>query len=718
MSANHPHLSVASCIASSLLCCGLGAPTPGHAAPLALSQAPALATAGNPSCRDDDNTVASWVLSDNRLYADLKAFEGGYRLRRFAGTLLAYAGMGETGSLSSTPVWDAAAQLDARPLDSRFLLSSSGTGAAATGLLWNRLALLPLVQQEPLNRNSRGSVDAKGQDRLDYLRGERSKEVARGGAFRDRDSRLGDIVHSRLWYTGRPASGYSAQNYAAFRSTQAINGGKGLRTPMLYVGANDGMLHGFSANDGRELLAYIPQGVAQGEMRRLSDTDYAHQYFVDGSPYTGDALIGPPGLTPWRTVLTGTLGAGGTGYFVLDVTDPADFTADNAEKLVLVDTTASTDADLGNITAEPVVDDTAAHKSAQIVMLNNGRWATVMGNGYNSANEAPVLLIQYLDGARELFKLSPCGIPVSTSCASAQGGNGLSAPRLIDLNGDGTVDIAYAGDLRGNLWKFDLSAANEAAWKLAFNNRPFFIARHQGDIQPITSAPYTARHPLNGIMVVVATGRNLTDADPTDATTQSVYGLWDDSAIVSSARLVSVANGIPLNTEAAPALPASLVEQNVSATAEGPYYASSNHTVDYPKQRGWYLHWPIPKQRVLQNISHFAGEKILIRSVVPATSADISTQTCTASSAPGRSFLTVLNLFSGRRPEAPISSRPDANADWSTLETAAGDAGLLKHRNQVLLLLPRGVCPAGRNCVPALNAGTYRGTRASQRQIR
>ena len=164
---------------------------------------------------------------------------------------------------------------------------------------------------------------------------------------------------------------------------------------------------------GKELLAYIPQGIAQGNLRKLTDTTYSHQYYVDGSPFTGDAYIG---TTPkWTTVLVGSLGAGGKGYFVLDVTDPSKFTNTNAASLVLLDTTATTDADIGNIVTPPVIDDANTGKSRQIVRMNNGRWAAVMGNGVNSTNEAAVLLIQYLDGDKALKKVSPCGNPIATT---------------------------------------------------------------------------------------------------------------------------------------------------------------------------------------------------------------------------------------------------------------------------------------------------------------
>ena len=147
------------------------------------------------------------------------------------------------------------------------------------------------------------------------------------------------------------------------------------------------------------------------------------------------------------------MAGGGRGFFVLDVTNPANWTASSATSVVLMDKTASFTAssavglpaatwdDVGHIYGEPVLDLANRAIASQITRLNNGRWAVVLGNGVNSANEQASLLIQYLDDSKELVKL------VADSTTGA--GNGLAQPRLIDLNGDDKADIAYAGDLKG-----------------------------------------------------------------------------------------------------------------------------------------------------------------------------------------------------------------------------------------------------------------------------
>ena len=143
----------------------------------------------------------------------------------------------------------------------------------------------------------------------------------------------------------------------------------------------------------------------------------------------------------------------------------------------------------------PTLDEANAQRALQITQLNNGRWAVVLGNGYGSANGQPVLLIQYLDGARELLKISAAA---STAGGASSISNGLSAPQFLDINSDGIPDLVYAGDLQGHLWKFDIAAASDQRWKVALNGAPLFTATRDGKPQPITVAPVVRVHPVTG----------------------------------------------------------------------------------------------------------------------------------------------------------------------------------------------------------------------------
>jgi type IV pilus assembly protein PilY1 len=173
-----------------------------------------------------------------------------------------------------------------------------------------------------------GGSEQDGKDRLKWLRGDKSNELP-DGPFRTRNKVLGDIVNSDPVYVAVSNFGYDRlpdgtagkDTYTSFREQNLPDGIRN-RRKMLYIGANDGMLHAFDALTGEEIFAYVPQGVFDN-LASLSDPDYTHKYFVDGTAHVGDAYINDT----WRTILVGTTGAGGRSVFALDITDPDSFDA-------------------------------------------------------------------------------------------------------------------------------------------------------------------------------------------------------------------------------------------------------------------------------------------------------------------------------------------------------------------------------------------------------
>ncbi|EXF46423.1 Tfp pilus assembly protein tip-associated adhesin PilY1-like protein [Pseudomonas sp. BAY1663] len=301
------------------------------------------------------------------------------------------------------------------------------------------------------------------------------------------------------------------------------------RAPRVYVGANDGMLHGFDAVTGQETFAFVPT-VVFPKLHKLTGKNYQgahHQFYVDGSPVVADVYIGGE----WRTVLVGTMRAGGKGLFALDVTNP------NAIKLLWEFHDSSipntNDVRLGYSFPHPT-----------IARLHNGKWAVVTSNGYDSANKdngkAALLIIDMETG--DLTK--------SLEVAGADGlANGLSTPKLADFNADGIADFAYAGDLQGNLWRFNLTpedtvapytqqvsetTAAESGFKVSYSGTPLFKAATSSNArQPITAAPSIIRHPtLHGYLIVFGTGKYFEEGDKDgSSTTQSVYGVWDTNTL-------------------------------------------------------------------------------------------------------------------------------------------------------------------------------------------
>ena len=386
--------------------------------------------------------------------------------------------------------WRASPLLDVQDyLTGRNIVTTDGLGA---GIPF-RFADLTAAQQ----------LQVESEDILNYVRGDRSNESDSG--MRMRTGVLGDIVHSGPVYVGKPLAGYNYGNYLAFANT---NAGRAAR---VYVGANDGMLHAFDASDGSEVFAYVPSMV-MGNLPKLAAQPYNHQYFVDGVLTVEDAQIGGS----WHSVLVGGLGAGGKGYYGLDVTSPAAASeVATAGKILWEFHSASAGAtNLGYSYSRP-----------SVVQYGDGKWGAVVGNGYLSAT-----------GVASLYILDiQTGAVITEIIVSDGDDNGMSSPTVVDTDGDGIVDAAYAGDLNGNLWKFNLGPGSPGSWGVAYNGAPLF---QTATGQPITAAPEVGRHPDDGVMVYIGTGQLLSSSDGSDKTTQAVYGLWDNDAPVSSATLL------------------------------------------------------------------------------------------------------------------------------------------------------------------------------------
>lgn len=320
-------------------------------------------------------------------------------------------------------------------------------------------------------------------DIVDYLRGVRSKELQNGGGFRNRaiNNILGDIVHSSPYYV---------------KDNDTV-----------YVGANDGMLHAFNASSGQELFAYIPSVVIPN-LKSLSQPNYTHKYFMDG-----DIAVSSQSQTTGKNYLVATLGHGGKGLFGLDVSSPSSFGASN----VLWEYSDVSDADLGYMLGQPL-----------IAKMNNGSWVAIVGNGYNSISQKAVLYIfDLLTG--NIIKKIDTGIA---------GDNGMASPGIFDNNNDGKIDLIYAGDLKGNVWKIDVNDVNPSNWNLAFSSQPLFTARDSTSTsQPITAPMIVVKNDLVGDVnigkrfVFFGTGSFFRSGDLGDTQVNSWYGLIDDDLI-------------------------------------------------------------------------------------------------------------------------------------------------------------------------------------------
>ncbi|MFV0511947.1 MAG: pilus assembly protein [Shewanella algae] len=601
------------------------------------------------------------------------------------------AAWGVTGNPAPNDHITTADKLDAPSfdIDQRFILTARDDNPTTPGVefRWDSTgaAYMSLAQNALLQ-----PLDTLGEDRVKFLRGDRTKEVDNSGPFRNRSSRQGDIVNSGVWYTPAPSSNYSFLGYKEFRQARAA------RSPMIYVGGNDGMLHGFKAEDGTEKIAYVPKGVIS-KLPELTSPDYSHKYYVDNTPFTGDVNLNPTAATAlatnWKTMLVGTLGAGGRGYFVLDVTRPdSAFVPALAADLVIADNTfsstdtpapASVEADIGHIFAAPVVHDTNALMPTQITLMNNNRWAVVLGNGYNSMNERPVLLVQFMDGLRELTTIVATGVTAPKSDENTTA-NGLSSPRVVDLNADGTTDVVYAGDLKGNMWKFDLTSPDPAQWKMAFGGIPLYTAVNASKRQPITAPPSVKANDrgVTGMMVAFTTGRNLTLDDRTDESQQSVYSVLDNTSYCKRSapdeKKVEVhpggttcPNGNTTSNKDVPTPVGTgttmLLEQTVGASSAGSgsnagrtFWNLSTNTIDWATQKGWFINLPATRERGLKAMPFYDSSNILaVFTQVPAvgTSATGAEESCTATVSQEKQYMTLLNIMDGKPPSIPVMNR-------------------------------------------------------------
>ena len=432
---------------------------------------------------------------------DAVAYTPWFEQGTFRGDLLALPVASDGTVLYLTPKWRAADELDdlvkVSHLGRRIVTTEGGAILKAKpfqidSLTDGQVAML-------------GSGAYAAKDVLEYVRGERDKESESG--MRIRSSVLGDIVHSGPAYVGKPGAGYTFDKYPAFALAKAGRDGR------VYVGANDGMLHAFDAISGEEVFAYIPSMVI-GNLRKLPVQPYSHQYFVDGFLTVEDAQIN----SAWHTLLVGGLGAGGKGYYGLDVTSSAKPLTESqaADKILWEFHTASTGAEnLGY-----------SYSRASIVRLDDkGSWGAVVGNGYLSTT-----------GVASLYVINVgTGAVIKELVVADADNNGLSSPAVVDSDGDGIVDTAYAGDLNGNLWKFNLGPDGPSSWGVALGGEPLFKTAAG---QSITTAPEVGRHPKEGVMVYVGTGKLLSAADGDDKTTQAVYGIWDNGEQVTSSQLL------------------------------------------------------------------------------------------------------------------------------------------------------------------------------------
>jgi len=610
------------------------------------------------------SSASSVATNSTSLNTGSRIYQARFNSNDWSGQLLSFT-IDINGVIAPTPEWDAGQVLGTQAPNSRNIATLDDLADPRVGRPF-RWADLNAEQRARLNVTYAGVTDALGSQRVEYLRGDPSKEGFGINDFRRRvNSKLGDIVNSNPQYVGPPSEAHPGLDYQAFRNTHAD------RPPMIYVGANDGMLHAFNAGDdpaqrGKEMFAYVPSSVYH-KLSWLTGKEYAHRFFVDGTPAIRDVFVNGA----WRTVLVGVLAGGGQALFALDVTEPLSNTEASANEWVLWE---FKDADiggrLGNVYGFP-----------RIAKMNNGKWAVIVSGGYNNSYNCAALPCvggDYVDtdsspeGYGDLFILfiengitnggkwieGVDYVRLSTKAGSVASPNGLAAPTAVDVDGDGMVDYVYAGDLQGNLWKFDVSRPDAGDWDIAFpGGKPLYSAYDPvGNPQPITAPAEYMAHPKGGALILFGTGMYLQPTDPnTPYQVNTFYGIWDKQAKTFLSADVNPSVG-PIGGSVVARDSLLLQQQEFIAVVTGggdiEFRVSTDNPEDFSKH-GWYIDFPksnaTGERMVVTPL--LRNGKIIITSLVP------STASCDAG---GTGWLTDLDALSGSRlTESPF----DVNAD-------------------------------------------------------
>lgn len=474
---------------------------------------------------DVSGTTAAPAVSTSKVYGGGSSmYQQGFNSSRWSGSLGSYKvalnGSGEL-EISAVAEWEAGFRLTNESVMNddqrlkRTIFTTRADGKAAQ-FKWASIGeeLQTLLSIDPVTKQK----DSLGPDRLNYLHGMRAREQQKpGGVFRTRDSVLGDMINSGPVYVGKPSVALNEKGYAAFYAKHKD------RTPVVYVGANDGMLHAFSAITGDELFAYVPNAIFP-RLAELTSPGYIHQPYVDAVPAVGEAKVG----SNWKTVLIGGFGGGAQGVYALDVSNPDRFGARN----VLWEFTDKDDADMGNVVGE-------AQLARFRVKENDYRWFAVVASGLNnnaadgkSNAEAPgaLFLLSLNKPQAEKWQEGVNYRKFIVKAGSSTLANGLSSPAIVRGSRNEVVAV-YAGDLQGNLWKFDFTNETPFSDVLPFGGKPLFTAlTDKGKPQPVTTRPRVVYAPGGGYMVLFGTGKFIEngDADKSLFLPQSFYSIYDD----------------------------------------------------------------------------------------------------------------------------------------------------------------------------------------------
>lgn len=541
------------------------------------------------------------------LQAGTRFFQTFYDPVDWHGTVRAYNLNAATGARGSQ-IWTTDTTMSGIPSGTTF--ESWSTAATPTRISLDYANFSP-AQQAVLNANLPTGVT--GAQLINWTKG------TANASLRSRRLQMGDIVNSTLAValpTDKTSSDMAGDTtYQAYLSSKSSS-----MSSSVLVSANDGFFNVLDATSGQRRYAYMPSTVLSS-LSTIASTAYGsgvHKFTVDGQLAVFDTQAG----TSWRTVAYGGTGGGGKGYFAIKLFEGTSNTISALWEVKAPDT--STPANRFNNLGY-------AYSRPEVARMANGTGIMVVGNGYGSFTERASLYVINANTGEFIAE-------IQTPQLNNEMDNGLSSVKLV-VNSQNVVQAAYAGDLKGRMWKFDLSAASPASWKLAFGGKPLFTAP-LGAAQPITVQPMILDHPQNGKLVYFGSGKFSETTDKQTTAQQAFYAIWDASGGTGD---IAQAN---------------LQMQNIVETVTGSnatYYSVSRNSVDWSTRKGWYL--------PLATAAPFLGERIIFAAqstrgrLIFSTAAVNSTDPC-ESTGTGRIFL--LDAASGGMLSYPVL---DTNGD-------------------------------------------------------
>ena len=623
--------------------------------------------------RQITNTQSGVAVSTASLNVDTRKYTPQYTTGSWSGNITAYEldDAGNQGSIAWRVVGkDASGKLiSGIPAHgSRNLVV--GTGAAPTSSS-SRSVNFTLSAMNSAGVLNDLPATARNADMVNFLRGDQSKEGDAGG-FRERITVLGDMVNSTpIMIKGAPfreaSDAKSASSpvalevlnssnplpgtgsaYSAYRSALASRS-----EGVLWVGGNDGILHAFRDGSagvagGQEIFGFVPRSVLP-KMSSLADRFYTHQYLVDGPQTETDAFISGS----WKQLLLGSTGAGAKSLYALNVTEPLrGGTSNLGTDTVLWEVSPNTSgyANLGYVLSEIQ----AGPTNGVDTTANPSLWAGFLGNGYESASgTASMFVVNLANGEliRELQTPSATGGPwsVISNGVTTTTKNGLGGVKLVLDASAQRVLGAYAGDLRGNVWRFDLSNKDPSKWpapELLFST---------GTSKPITAAPEVVNHPISGRMVVVGTGKFFETKD-LDAPygNQSLLGLWDKTAF-----------GTPLSTQAG-AYPIATNKLDTRVLVNGDLTSATGgelKVIDWSNKLGWTLDLPNAGQRVVFPLRKLGFRNSRVLYAATLSPANVSQDPCIQTGSGTQWEIWIDGLYGANPSKAPDIVK----ANWASI---------------------------------------------------